>query len=421
MIGTRSRAFVGCALLSAACFFARAPIARAQDAAQLDAIYAAGKADIKAGNPAAALEKFRRGLVANPDPEHEWAMLIGAALACEGMGMPIVALDYLNRFTAGFDSQAARASDVWRARRAGVDDEVRQLEKAVLLTHGALTVASTPNGAHVTIDGTPYGSGDTLYTTHCFYLAPGRHEVTLEREGFSAVTVEFDVRAGNRDTVHVPLTAVEGRGALLVRTGAPEAVVALDGVTLGQGLEVSAGLPEGRHVLRVEREGFPAFQREVDVHLGTIEAVDVIWPPAATVVAPETPEPAPPAVTARASGLRPLWGWIAVGGGAAVALAGIPFTAMAIKARDDMQALVNDPSGVSDPDARFDSLNSRMKSNQVVAGVFYGLGGAAVLGGAAYLLFFARHAPGAEVAEPAAGVGWVPLPGGGVLTFGGRW
>jgi hypothetical protein len=67
---------------------------------------------------------------------------------------------------------------------------------------GLLDVRSTPDGASLTIDGTPRGS-----TPITVALEPGRHEVRIELEGYAAVTTATDVRANERTSVLVPLPA----------------------------------------------------------------------------------------------------------------------------------------------------------------------------------------------------------------------
>jgi eukaryotic-like serine/threonine-protein kinase len=71
------------------------------------------------------------------------------------------------------------------------------------ITTGTLFVQSTPDGASVTVDETPRGATPITVT-----LEPGRHRVRIELEGHTAVTTEAEVRANERASVLVPLSAV---------------------------------------------------------------------------------------------------------------------------------------------------------------------------------------------------------------------
>ena len=134
-----------------------------------------------------------------------------------------------------------------------------------------------------------------------------------------------------------------------------------------------------------------------------------------------------PPVVAEKRGSRSIfdavWGWVAIGGGAAIAIAGVPFTVMAAGDYDDQLKLQYEPNN-DDTNARYDSLADSMSTNQVVAGILYGTGIAAMAGGAVYVWLASEWADddvkkSANSNIPLFGV--TPYGDGAVMTYGWRW
>jgi TolB-like protein len=134
--------------------------------------------------------------------------------------------------------------------------------------------------------------------------------------------------------------------------------------------------------------------------------------PAPTVAVPLSPPALAPAPAARTSaapapgmdGSRRAWGWTAVGGGAALAAAGVVFGLQAQKAYQDEKS-----ASAAGDRPLYDSSKSRAKSRALAADVCYGLGAAGV-GTGVYLLLTGR----------AGGVAAAPAPGGAVAVVAGR-
>jgi hypothetical protein len=386
----------------------------------LEARYAGAKKELAAKRYAQALEGFR-ALIASLELEADlaWGSLVGAGLAAEGQGRKREALLYYQQFLLASGSSDLTGRADWLTRRKGLSAYVRELEASVLETHGRVSLESTPAGARVTVDdgeAGPYGDAVTTPTT--VYLKPGVHALVLELAGHERVALEVRAVLGDRKDLHLPLTRVSA-GVLLVQTGAADALVRVDGSPLGEGREVRIELEAGRHVVDVRRPAREPFVQEVTITAGDTSRLAARWPE----LVPGDAGRAPEAVTTEArSGLAPMWGWITLGGGAAVALAGIPFTIMAGSARDEMDELRY--AAVTDANQKkYDDAEARMARNQVLAGVMYGLGGVAVAGGAVLLLL----SDGEDAASAGAttgglpSVGWVPGPAGGQVTLGWTW
>jgi tetratricopeptide (TPR) repeat protein len=365
--------------------------------AEAEALYRDGKADLKDGRVASALEKFQMGLARKPaDETLKWGLLIGAGLAAEKLGHAVAALEYLEEFLADMEARPELVDDEWRSRRAAVMKRSRALEAEVFKDNGLVTVTSQPAGARVLLDGRSPHSPKEARTPLKLFLPTGGYALRLERDGFAPVDLNLAVKTGARETVHVPLAAlvqvVPSAGSA---TPAPKP--AAEAKPAAKADAVGAGVAPAR--------SGPIVTELAPVASGAGRQAE----------APET-------VTRQAGrqGPSPLWGWIAVGGGAAVALAGVPFTVLAVQDANSMGNL--DPSlGQEKGEERYNSLKSGMQSKQALAWVLYGSGLAMAAGGAVYLAFFAGSggAPGAGDAGPT--VTLTPLRGGGVLGLGGRW
>ena len=364
--------------------------------AAIDALYEQAKEDLKEGRFPFALEKFRRGLdLAGADRQQAWLMLLGIGLAYEKLGQLEHTIEAYRRFLSSVSERPLSATDVWSQRARVVEDQVVAMEASMLETRGALVINSQPTGARVEVDGLALGAEGSAVTPFTAFLAPGSHEVRLTKEGFRVPAVRAAVEVGARGTVNVVLEPVKARGRLIVRTGSADALVFVDRARAGEGAEVSLELDAGSHVVRVACPGRPAFEQTVTL---TADAPLVVTPESARAAAPVVE----PVVRASASPvpprpLRPLWGWVGLGAGGAVLATGAVFTVLAKLKHDDLSALdgrlQTDPALLSDPSTRdrYNDLRGAVQSRQIAAGVLYGVGGAAVVGSAVYLIFFANH------------------------------
>jgi len=353
----------------------------------LKALYETVKADLKAGRTAEALATCERALAEQPaDAELRWGFQIGAGLAADKLGRPAEALGHLERFLVDHEARrrdpsaalgAGRGAD-WEQRRKGVQAQADRLEQALLTENARVSFESSPPGATVTLDGQPPRGADNATTPLRVFLAPGPHKLRLEREGFVSAELDVTVKVGRRDTVHVPLVALQ--------KAAPAPIVT----------PLQAAAPVAASPVKA-----PA------------KAVTPAASPVASAAVPMT-------VQTKAPALRPVWGWLAVGVGGAVLLGGIPFTVLAATDADKLGSI--DPHlGAEAGAKRYHELENSMNTNQTVAWVLYGLGAAIAAGGATYLVFFADHAaddgPGTTTLQP----GLVPLEGGAALTLRGGW
>jgi hypothetical protein len=133
---------------------------------------------------------------------------------------------------------------------------------------GQLLVSSQPGGARVTVAGKSRGS-----TPATVDLPFGDHEIRIEAKGFATQTRVVKV-AGTKpislDIVLEPLERV-AQGTMNVVTATP-ALLFVDGVSRGK-TPLSISISAGRHRFRLEADGRPPYEEQVDVQIADGEAI----------------------------------------------------------------------------------------------------------------------------------------------------
>jgi hypothetical protein len=388
-------------------------LASAQWRGSDDPIYQAAKADLKADRPAMAIAKLKTRIAAGIDDATQlWTYRLALAVAYDALKEPVATLEAIQAFVRALEASRAPLPKGWSARKEGMQGRARQIEAQVLETHGAVDVASTPTGARILIDGVPYGADAGARTPTRLYLAPGRHLLRLDLERHEPAEAYVNVAASVERAVTLALTRGDSNGTLIVRTGADEARVFVDDEPRGEGRELSLDLPAGQYVVRVSREGYADDTSTVTVLTGEDAWMKAVWD-APVIVKRPVKEKATDGFA-----LDPLWGWVIGGSGAALLLAGVPFTVLAYQDRDEMAGL-SSKAPTTENDKKFNNLKSSMQTKESVAGVLYGVGVATALGGATWLVLGELLGDGS--ADPDTAVGLQPLPGGAAITFGGRW
>jgi tetratricopeptide (TPR) repeat protein len=339
------------------------------------------------GDSAGALSEFKRAyeLVASP------VVLYNIGLVYEAMRRPVDAVDALDKvlanpsgLTADQLARATKVRDEQRRRIASVRlvtsapgavvdvDGIlvgkTPLKSPVRFAGGTHVIAVTLTGFHpfrkeVTIAG---GDAEDLavelvpleqslarleITTHLLdadvivdgkpsgrtplagpiALSPGPHHVELRRDGYR--TAKTDVTLSETATGEATLEP-EPDPAALAREGEPVRLVisedaaslSVDGGPLAAARSEITVLP-GRHVFRIERAGFLAVERTVQVQKGVMSTVRIDMEPS-----PETR-----AEHQSRARTRRTWGWITVGAGAVITGAGVAYVFANKKAIDEAQ------------------------------------------------------------------------------------
>ena len=174
-----------------------------------------------------------------------------------------------------------------------------------------LALESGLPGADVLVDGTLVGRTPLPAS---LALAPGTRVVTLRRKGYREERQELVLAEGATGKLRIdleedPHVSLADKGRLALQLRETEVHVAVNGHARG----VYAGplvLPAGPHRLRLDRAGFVSSERAVALRAGDEITLRITLDPT-----PETRVGYVDRVQARSR-----WGWIATGGGLALAL-----------------------------------------------------------------------------------------------------
>lgn len=149
-------------------------------------------------------------------------------------------------------------------------------------TLGHVRLRVEPIDVTVTLDDQELGK-----TPHLVELAvaPGKHQLKLERPGFRAVAREIAVpEAGALEVTETlafdPASRAGHEGRLRVKPSESDAVVFVNGAVENAALQ-GMSWPEGQHRLRVERSGFVTSERTILVPRASSATIEVSLEPTA--------------------------------------------------------------------------------------------------------------------------------------------
>lgn len=124
---------------------------------------------------------------------------------------------------------------------------------AATVIPGQLTVATTPEGAQVTVDGQNEPGWITPY--NMMGLAPGQHTVVISKSGYAPETRNVEVTAGSKFSLVVPLVQLAANVSL---ASTPEgAAVLMDGKDTGRVTPMQLAVDKpGSHVFLFKKQGY---------------------------------------------------------------------------------------------------------------------------------------------------------------------
>ena len=170
----------------------------ANDAAskiRAQALLSEGTAAYGRGDYAAALEKFTAAYQIFPSPK----LWFNIGQANRDLGRPVEAVAAFDRFLR--EAGDAPPETLAEARRSAAELKTRL---------GQIQIICPTDGAEVTVDGKQVGStplGEMVWTT------PGRHQVAVQREGFSPAIQDVVVTTGKVASVDFELRPIDLRAA----------------------------------------------------------------------------------------------------------------------------------------------------------------------------------------------------------------
>ena len=216
-----------------------------QGSAKLD--YEAARVFFDKGDYANALVKFQSAYEGSHDPRLLWN-----SAACE------VKLFHYSR--------AGRLIRRYLASRSPLITEAARerarafLEAAEQLTVG-LVVKSSIADAEVYVDGEYLGRTPLGVKPADIRVDPGRHELTVKKQGFDDFRETLTVTGSADHAVHAPLKPIVHEGRLIVRAK-PGDLIQVDGEGVGYG-SFDGPLPSGQHTLRVTAPEDRPFETKV--------------------------------------------------------------------------------------------------------------------------------------------------------------
>ena len=187
-----------------------------------------------------------------------------------------------------------------------------------------LTLSVSVPGAEVTVNGRTVGV-TPLPTSVA--VTPGTALIEVHRAGYRDDKRSIRVEEGSNGSVSVtleedPTAAATLKGRLRVTPSEPDATISVDG-TPRSGATAGIALIAGPHLLHVERAGYLAFERPIDVGAGA----------ETSLVATLAPTPETLAADNEAAHKRRIVGWSMIGGGVALTAAAAIY---AIATRNDL-------------------------------------------------------------------------------------
>lgn len=347
MPGTLTRAaLVGLLLTLASLFAGPAAAQTAEERAEARALSKEGATLFKAGNYAAAVEKFEAANALVPHP----VLDINIGRCYEKLDDPTQALAYCK---AALNSPGSPDKIKEAAR------ECVERATSVIGTRPGLEVFSKPKGAQVIVDGLEMGR-----TPWKGEVDAGRRQVDLKLDGHRLSTTVVFAEFGKSYTVDEVLIP-DTSGALLTVTSVPSgAAVTLDGELIGQTPVESYPLSVKGYSLEIQKPGFVSQMMQIELGDGQHLTRGL------TLVQIEDPNAA----------LRARWpGWTMVGASVAAAAGAGLYGYWALEARQLADELARTSAAPEDRPAYEDYVN-QMEGHRLISDILW-VGSAALLGG----------------------------------------
>ena len=152
-------------------------------------------------------------------------------------------------------------------------DMVVELKAPTPIT-GSISVNSTPLDAQIIIDGKEYGKTPNIIDS----LIIGPHEVVVSKSGYKDKNQTVEIREGELFELDVLLEVKPREGAVYIQSD-PVATIELDGKVYGSAPATLNNLPEGKHRIKLSKNGYNSFISEIDVKGGSTENVFVALMP----------------------------------------------------------------------------------------------------------------------------------------------
>ena len=136
---------------------------------------------------------------------------------------------------------------------------------------GSVNVTTTPDGAHVIVDGKANQAFTTPQTISM--LSPGVHSLAISKDGYASVTRSVEITAGARSNLAVQLALPSAY--LTVLSTPTAAYILIDGVSTGHVTPSQVPVAPGNHTLTLRKMGYLEASDMVSVSAGEQQSRNV--------------------------------------------------------------------------------------------------------------------------------------------------
>jgi hypothetical protein len=175
--------------------------------------------------------------------------------------------------------------EVWEREQAVEAGKKVEVLAQLKEKEGELEIRSDPSEAKVYMDGKDIGETPLVLSR----IRLGRYLIRILKEGYSPYEERVEVAGGDRKTVLASLERLVGD--LSVGTDPPQADVYIDGKSVGMSPYVGQGLLPGTRRVRVVKEGYEVWEKEVAIEAGKrVEVHAMLREKKAVAIPPKKPE-----------------------------------------------------------------------------------------------------------------------------------
>jgi len=130
---------------------------------------------------------------------------------------------------------------------------------------GSLLINTTPPGAKIHINGKNYAAGNTIKN-----LSAGPHRVKIQKDGYNERALRVEIQPNRLKEISVEL--FKESGAVLVESEPSDAKIFIDNTPSGT-TPLNTKLSLGKHIVKLEKDGYEPKQKEIFVEKGRANIV----------------------------------------------------------------------------------------------------------------------------------------------------
>ncbi len=284
-----------------------------------------------------------------------------------------------------------------------VQQRIDELRRTLAGRYEEVAVSTAPPGAVIFVDDKAKGAMGTAPVS--FKLLPGTYTIIAELDGHEPTRKKITLSEGRPAAVDLRLTPSGSVGELSILVSEPGARISVDGKDVGRSpLDAPLRLRRGPHEVRVEKPGYAATTRQVEVKARDKQRISIsLGEEGTSDLAGGSPG---------GGGGAGFWPYVAMGVGVGL-VGGAVFTGLQAQGLHD-QLDEKRSSGELIASQDVDTGNNLV----LITNLLYGLGGLAIAGGATWWVMDSGMLSTSGGGEIQAGL--VPTPEGGTVQILGR-